>query len=117
MESRQLILDGVSYLHIPSFFFLTTLSLPTYTRVLSNMAKHSLIYLCVALLFTLLLGPQGSDATALTYNLAANENACFYIWADKPGKKLGFYFAVSWLTGMSVHDAHLKGIGSTRWFI
>ncbi|KAG1120145.1 hypothetical protein G6F42_012813 [Rhizopus arrhizus] len=47
-----------------------------------------------SLFFTLLLGPQGSDATALTYNLAANENACFYIWADKPGKKLGFYFAV-----------------------
>ncbi|KAG2191922.1 hypothetical protein INT46_011649 [Mucor plumbeus] len=27
-------------------------------------------------------------------NYVANENACFYIWADKPGKKLGFYFAV-----------------------
>lgn len=71
------------------------------------MAKHSVIYLCVVLLFTLLLGPQGSDATALTYNLAANENACFYIWADKPGKKLGFYFAVSWLADMPKHCTQL----------
>ncbi|KAG0261225.1 hypothetical protein BG011_001266 [Mortierella polycephala] len=34
------------------------------------------------------------DATALTYNVAAHEKACFYIWAEVPKKKLGFYFAV-----------------------
>ncbi|KAI8098683.1 emp24/gp25L/p24 family/GOLD-domain-containing protein [Halteromyces radiatus] len=33
-------------------------------------------------------------ATSLTYNVAANEQACFYTWADTPGKKIGFYFAV-----------------------
>ncbi|KAI9028938.1 emp24/gp25L/p24 family/GOLD-domain-containing protein [Phycomyces nitens] len=35
-----------------------------------------------------------TDATALTYNVAAQEKACFYVWADTPGKKVGFYFAV-----------------------
>lgn len=33
-------------------------------------------------------------ATALTFNLPANEKSCFYIENDKPGKKVGFYFAV-----------------------
>ncbi|KAG2199581.1 emp24/gp25L/p24 family/GOLD-domain-containing protein [Mucor mucedo] len=53
----------------------------------------SLLYLIVGL-FLVALYPHGSEATALTYNIAANEKACFYSWADKPGKKLGFYFAV-----------------------
>ncbi|KAI8344736.1 emp24/gp25L/p24 family/GOLD-domain-containing protein [Chlamydoabsidia padenii] len=34
------------------------------------------------------------QATALTYNVAANERACFYTWSDTIGKKIGFYFAV-----------------------
>ncbi|KAG0002312.1 hypothetical protein BGZ80_003424 [Entomortierella chlamydospora] len=34
------------------------------------------------------------DATALTYNVAAHERACFYTWADVPKKKIAFYFAV-----------------------
>ncbi|KAF9203520.1 hypothetical protein BGZ49_006322 [Haplosporangium sp. Z 27] len=34
------------------------------------------------------------DATALTYNVAAHERACFYTWSDIPKKKLAFYFAV-----------------------
>ncbi|KAG0332940.1 hypothetical protein BG004_001033 [Podila humilis] len=34
------------------------------------------------------------DATALTYNVAAHERACFYTWVDTPKKKLAFYFAV-----------------------
>lgn len=54
---------------------------------------YTLFTLFTLFLFTLL--PNGSDATALTYNIAANENACFYVWSDKPGKKVGFYFAVS----------------------
>lgn len=45
-------------------------------------------------LFLVALFPQSSDATALTYSLPANEDTCFYTWVDKPGKKLGFYFAV-----------------------
>ncbi|CAG8763463.1 5507_t:CDS:2, partial [Racocetra fulgida] len=32
--------------------------------------------------------------TSLTYNVAAHERACFYAWADKPGEKIAFYFAV-----------------------
>ncbi|ORZ03417.1 emp24/gp25L/p24 family/GOLD-domain-containing protein [Syncephalastrum racemosum] len=38
--------------------------------------------------------PLNTNATALTYNVAANEAACFYLWSDAPGKKIGFYFAV-----------------------
>ncbi|KAF9925618.1 hypothetical protein FBU30_004638 [Linnemannia zychae] len=34
------------------------------------------------------------DATALTYNVAAHERACFYAWNDIPKKKIAFYFAV-----------------------
>lgn len=49
-------------------------------------------YLLILLSFLLCL--KGTNATALTYNVQANEEACFYVWADKPGKKLGFYFAV-----------------------
>ncbi|CAO3564838.1 unnamed protein product [Mortierella alpina] len=38
--------------------------------------------------------PQAVNATALTYNVAAHERACFYTWVDVPRKKLAFYFAV-----------------------
>ncbi|KAF9557984.1 hypothetical protein EC968_007332 [Mortierella alpina] len=49
----------------------------------------------VALLFSLTLLPhQRVEATALTYNVAAHEKACFYTWADVPKKKIAFYFAV-----------------------
>ncbi|KAF9906543.1 hypothetical protein EC991_000485 [Linnemannia zychae] len=34
------------------------------------------------------------QASALTYNLAAHERACFYAWSDVPKKKLAFYFSV-----------------------
>lgn len=54
----------------------------------------SLLYLIFGLFLVALL-PHGSEATALTYNIEANEKACFYNWVDKPGKKLGFYFAVN----------------------
>jgi len=39
--------------------------------------------------------PQAAQATALTYKVGSKEKACFYVWNDKPGKKVGFYFAVS----------------------
>ncbi|OBZ86923.1 putative membrane protein C17A5.08 [Choanephora cucurbitarum] len=51
-------------------------------------------YLLVALIAALLTGPKGTEATALTYSLLANEKVCFHQWVDLPGKKLGFYFAV-----------------------
>ncbi|KAK4517878.1 uncharacterized protein ATC70_001226 [Mucor velutinosus] len=38
--------------------------------------------------------PQAAQATALTYKVGSKEKACFYVWNDKPGKKVGFYFAV-----------------------
>lgn len=34
------------------------------------------------------------SATALTYKMSANENACFYATSNKPGQKMAFYFAV-----------------------
>ncbi|CAG8736104.1 3900_t:CDS:2 [Dentiscutata erythropus] len=37
---------------------------------------------------------QIGQGTSLTYNVAAHERACFYAWADKPGEKVAFYFAV-----------------------
>ncbi|CAO3651840.1 unnamed protein product [Mucor hiemalis] len=55
-------------------------------------SRTAFITSIVLLLFTLFY--QRAEATALTYNLEANENACFYVHADKPGKKIGFYFAV-----------------------
>lgn len=33
-------------------------------------------------------------ATALTYQLAAHERACFYTETKKDGEKVAFYFAV-----------------------
>jgi len=30
-----------------------------------------------------------------TYRMFPNENACFYGIVEKPGEKIGFYFAVS----------------------
>ncbi|KAG0168017.1 hypothetical protein DFQ28_005912 [Apophysomyces sp. BC1034] len=52
----------------------------------------------LSVLFSLLLAavlyPSEADATALTYTVAAQENICFYVWADTPQKKVGFYFAV-----------------------
>ncbi|KAG1137302.1 hypothetical protein G6F37_011339 [Rhizopus arrhizus] len=46
------------------------------------------------LLLTIITFSGKSEATALTYNIGANEKACFYVMTDKPGKKIGFYFAV-----------------------
>ena len=56
--------------------------------------------LTLSLVLTALFGlfslPSEVNATALTYSLLANEKSCFYIWNDKPGKKVGFYFAVAY---------------------
>lgn len=48
------------------------------------------LFALIAVFFT-----SSAEATALTYNVAAHEKACFYTWADVPGKKVAFYFAVS----------------------
>ncbi|KAG0936189.1 hypothetical protein G6F57_008711 [Rhizopus arrhizus] len=48
----------------------------------------------LGLLFALASFPSFTNATAMTYNVAANEKACFYVMTDKPSKKIGFYFAV-----------------------
>lgn len=34
------------------------------------------------------------SATALTYQLDASEQACFYKWIETPPAKIAFYFAV-----------------------
>ena len=83
------------------------------------------MYQKLALAFTLLITllcsllVQKADATALTYSMAANEISCFYINADKPGKKIGFYFAVKeralYLTNTCELN-HVFCIGTTRWF-
>ncbi|EXX59312.1 hypothetical protein RhiirA5_347554 [Rhizophagus irregularis] len=54
--------------------------------------KKSTSSLLFILLILLLL--RTSEGTSLTYNVAAHERACFYAWADKPGEKVAFYFAV-----------------------
>lgn len=51
----------------------------------------------LGLLLALVSFPSFTNATAMTYNVAANEKACFYVMTDKPSKKIGFYFAVSFL--------------------
>jgi len=46
------------------------------------------------LLLTIITFSGKSEATALTYNIGANEKACFYFLTDQPGRKTRFYFAV-----------------------
>ncbi|KAF9209686.1 hypothetical protein BGZ49_002117 [Haplosporangium sp. Z 27] len=59
---------------------------------LTRLASTTMLVM-VALVSISLLS-RTADATALTYNVAAHEKACFYTWADVPKKKLAFYFAV-----------------------
>ncbi|KAG0200898.1 hypothetical protein BGX28_006173 [Mortierella sp. GBA30] len=58
----------------------------------STLSTRLVLMAIVAILSLLLSGRV--DATALTYNVAAHEKACFYTWADVPKKKIAFYFAV-----------------------
>ncbi|KAI8988676.1 emp24/gp25L/p24 family/GOLD-domain-containing protein [Pilobolus umbonatus] len=51
-------------------------------------------YLLLQIVISIIYSTHRADATALTYNVAASEKACFYTSIDKPGKKIGFYFAV-----------------------
>ncbi|KAI8969955.1 emp24/gp25L/p24 family/GOLD-domain-containing protein [Mycotypha africana] len=59
-----------------------------------RIASTPLLSVLLSFFFVFLGWPTYVKATALTYRLGSNENACFYIWNDKPGKKAGFYFAV-----------------------
>ncbi|CAG8521120.1 2274_t:CDS:2 [Ambispora leptoticha] len=54
----------------------------------------SLLITLLLFIFNLLLWPDIAAGTALTYNVAAHEKACFYAWVDKAYEKVGFYFAV-----------------------
>ncbi|KAI1308443.1 hypothetical protein EDD11_004266 [Mortierella claussenii] len=58
----------------------------------SAAASMALVALAALLSVSTLTKPV--EATALTYNVAAHERACFYTWADVPKKKIAFYFAV-----------------------
>ncbi|KAI9026509.1 emp24/gp25L/p24 family protein [Phycomyces nitens] len=58
------------------------------------MAHHSIFILLLSVIIALVTLPELTNATALSYNVAAHETACFYAWSDAPSKKLGFYFAV-----------------------
>ncbi|KAI9275822.1 emp24/gp25L/p24 family/GOLD-domain-containing protein [Phascolomyces articulosus] len=61
---------------------------------MAHQARFASLSILISFLLVLFLAPSSTNATALTYNVAANEKACFYLWADTPGKKVGFYFAV-----------------------
>lgn len=84
------------FLNLP---FTPTPITPTNTSIarmpspLSAAASLALMAL-VALLSVSTFSPAVVDATALTYNVAAHERACFYAWNDIPKKKIAFYFAV-----------------------
>ncbi|KAL0094829.1 emp24/gp25L/p24 family/GOLD-domain-containing protein [Phycomyces blakesleeanus] len=58
------------------------------------MSHHTIFILLLSILISLVAFPEITNATALSYNVAAHETACFYVWSDAPSKKLGFYFAV-----------------------
>ncbi|KAG0322362.1 hypothetical protein BGZ99_003360 [Dissophora globulifera] len=74
---------------------------------------HATILVVVSLVSLLFLA-RSADATALAYNVAAHEKACFYTWVDVPQKKLAFYFAVqsggSFDIDVEVKDPTLKTI-------
>ncbi|KAG0165084.1 hypothetical protein DFQ28_009268 [Apophysomyces sp. BC1034] len=58
------------------------------------MTRHRAATTLLVLAIALVLCPWQATATGLTYNVAANDQACFFVWTDTPGKKVGFYFAV-----------------------
>ncbi|KAF9972926.1 hypothetical protein BGZ65_009537 [Modicella reniformis] len=76
-------------------------------------AASSALFACLALL-TLSTIPKPINASSFTVNVAANELACFYAWADAPKKKIGFYFAVqsggSFDIDIEVKDPNLTAI-------
>ena len=66
----------------------------TYTCISRTRSMATLLATIVAALVVMTTTSR-VEATALTYNVAAHEKACFYAWANEPKKKLAFYFAVS----------------------
>ncbi|KAG0331423.1 hypothetical protein BG000_010929 [Podila horticola] len=71
------------------------------------MSAHiSGLLLVLVTIYTLMLSTV--EATALTYNVAAHEKACFYLWADVPTKKMSFYFAVQSGGAFDI-DVEVKG--------
>jgi len=61
---------------------------------MSSRNSPSILWLATVSALLLVMFARTSSATALTYNVAAHEKACFYVYADEPGKKIAFYFAV-----------------------
>lgn len=66
----------------------------TFSHISRTRSMVTLLATMVAA-FVMLTTTNRVEATALTYNVAAHERACFYAWANEPKKKLAFYFAVS----------------------
>jgi len=60
-----------------------------------SLTSFSAALLALVALLTISTITPVVEATALTYNVAAHERACFYTYAPIAKKKLAFYFAVS----------------------
>lgn len=73
----------------------------TSSLAMAHPGRLASLTLLISSFLLLFLFPSTTEATALTYNVHANEKACFYLWSDVPGKKVGFYFAVSYLSTRS----------------
>nr|CAG8470486.1 493_t:CDS:2 [Entrophospora candida] len=63
-------------------------------EITTHFTSSSLLYFIMSILLYMNISPNFSEATSLTYAVAAHEKACFYAWIDKPGEKIAFYFAV-----------------------
>ncbi|KAL7323164.1 hypothetical protein PS15p_211103 [Mucor circinelloides] len=59
-----------------------------------KLQSATVITAVLSLILALSYLPCTVKATALTYKVGSKEKACFYVWNDQPGKKIGFYFAV-----------------------
>ena len=83
-----------------SLFYSQGRKKPSQSTMVSTFGPFSGTRTLVALISTLAVAllmttTHQVEASALTYNVAAHERACFYAWANEPKKKLAFYFAVS----------------------
>jgi hypothetical protein len=95
-----LVLEGILGHHPPSSlqaFIVDTriIIIITFTAMPSLPSFSAALLALVAILSISTFTTPAVEATALTYNVAAHERACFYTYASIPKKKLAFYFAVS----------------------
>lgn len=68
-----------------------------------KLQSATVITAVLSLILALSYLPCTVKATALTYKVGSKEKACFYVWNDQPGKKIGFYFAVSLMGNEVTH--------------